>query len=223
MDSVRPLHVGRFLFSYFSSFTPWLGSVRQWHWISSALCLVGMLLFAITGITLNHAGQIKSEIRIRTVELSVPKVVMAPALAYTAIEGFAAEASIPRELRDWLKEEVGISVGSQFAEWGEYEIYLSMPRPGGDSWLSIDLETGELLYEDTSRGVVSYINDLHKGRNTGITWAWFLDIFSTACIIFCITGLILLQRHSQSRPLTWPVVGLGFVVPALIAILFIHS
>ncbi|NIV36045.1 MAG: hypothetical protein GWN58_43325, partial [Anaerolineae bacterium] len=34
----------------------WLGTLRQWHWISSALCLVGMLLFSVTGITLNHAG-----------------------------------------------------------------------------------------------------------------------------------------------------------------------
>lgn len=39
----------------------WLGTLRQWHWISSALCLVGMLLFSVTGITLNHAGQIESK------------------------------------------------------------------------------------------------------------------------------------------------------------------
>ncbi len=38
----------------------------QWHWISSGLCLIGMLLFAFTGITLNHAGQIEA----------APKVVM---------------------------------------------------------------------------------------------------------------------------------------------------
>ena len=37
------------------------GSLRQWHWISSALCLVGMILFAFTGITLNHAADIKAE------------------------------------------------------------------------------------------------------------------------------------------------------------------
>jgi len=27
----------------------------RWHWISAAICLVGMILFAITGVTLNHA------------------------------------------------------------------------------------------------------------------------------------------------------------------------
>jgi hypothetical protein len=36
----------------------WLRQLHQWHWISSAICLVAMLVFAITGFTLNHAAQI---------------------------------------------------------------------------------------------------------------------------------------------------------------------
>jgi DNA-binding transcriptional LysR family regulator len=35
-------------------------TLHHWHWISSALCLIGMLLFAATGITLNHASSIES-------------------------------------------------------------------------------------------------------------------------------------------------------------------
>ena len=31
----------------------WKGQLRTWHWISSALCLAGLLLFAVTGFTLN--------------------------------------------------------------------------------------------------------------------------------------------------------------------------
>ncbi|RYF64265.1 MAG: hypothetical protein EOO29_42660, partial [Comamonadaceae bacterium] len=34
----------------------WLKQLHTWHWISAALSLGGMLLFAITGFTLNHAG-----------------------------------------------------------------------------------------------------------------------------------------------------------------------
>ncbi|WP_375269584.1 PepSY-associated TM helix domain-containing protein, partial [Phenylobacterium sp.] len=33
-----------------------LRQVLRWHWISAAICLIGMMLFAVTGITLNHAG-----------------------------------------------------------------------------------------------------------------------------------------------------------------------
>jgi hypothetical protein len=39
----------------------WLKHLHQWHWISSAMCLLGMFLFAITGITLNHASQIEAK------------------------------------------------------------------------------------------------------------------------------------------------------------------
>jgi len=97
-----------------------------------------------------------------------------------------------------------------------------MPRPGGDAWLAIDLASGELLFEDTDRGAISYLNDLHKGRNAGIAWAWFIDVFSVACLVFCGTGLWLLFRHSGARRTTWPLVGLGFVIPLLLIILFVH-
>ena len=117
---------------------------------------------------------------------------------------------------------MGISVGTRLAEWSEDEIYLSLPRPGGDAWLSIDLTSGDLLYERTDRGWVSYFNDLHKGRNTGRAWFWFIDVFSVACIIFCVTGLLLLQRYAGGRPSTWPLVGLGFVVPLILILLFMH-
>ena len=33
-------------------------TMHSWHWISAAICLAGLLLFCITGITLNHAGVI---------------------------------------------------------------------------------------------------------------------------------------------------------------------
>lgn len=195
----------------------YMGSVRQWHWISSAICLIGMLLFAITGITLNHAAQIQVAPKITTVETQLPAAVL-----QQVIVPDEDKAPLTAVLRNWLKDTQGIDVAQQRAEWSEDEIYLSLPRPGGDAWLSIDLASGDLLYEKTDRGWVSYFNDLHKGRNTGLVWFWFIDVFSVACIIFCITGLLLLHRHAGNRPSTWPMVGLGLVVPLILIILFIH-
>ena len=65
----------------------------------------------------------------------------------------------------------------------------------------------------TDRGWIAYLNDLHKGRHTGVVWSWFLDLFAVAAMIFCLTGLLLLQLHAAKRPATWPIVGLGFVIP----------
>lgn len=195
----------------------WLGTLRQWHWMSSAICLVGMLLFAITGITLNHAGQIRTTPEVITREAVVPPELLQPMLPITT-----HKAPLPVSLREWLETAQAITVANQLAEWSEDEIYLSLPRPGGDAWLSIDLVTGALLYERTDRGWVSFLNDLHKGRNTGQVWFWFIDVFAVACIIFCITGLLLLQRYSGNRSSTWPLVTLGFVMPLILIMLFMH-
>ena len=197
-------------------YTVWLGTIRQWHWISSALCLVGMLLFAITGITLNHAA----DIRVTPVVTSI-----AAQLPESLLENIIPEnesAPLPLAWSDWLEQELGISLAGRKPEWSDDEVYVSLPRPGGDAWLAIDLASGELFYEKTSRGWVSYLNDLHKGRNTGVVWFWFIDVFSVACVIFCVTGLVLLYRHAGGRPTTWPMVGLGLIIPLLLAILFIH-
>jgi hypothetical protein len=60
-----------------ANFLTRFGTLRQWHWISSALCLAGMLLFAVTGITLNHAGQIEARPSVHTLEKQMPEALRA--------------------------------------------------------------------------------------------------------------------------------------------------
>ena len=191
------------------------GSLRQWHWISSALCLVGMILFAVTGITLNHAADIKAEPVTVTLETELSATLL------KTLSG-RSDGPLPLALRQWLLQEHNISVPSTAAEWQGDEVYLGMPRPGGDAWLSIETDSGVLLYERTERGWISYLNDLHKGRNTGLLWSWFIDIFSLLCLIFSLSGLWLLMRYARQRPSTWPVIALGVVIPLLIIILSVH-
>jgi len=116
------------------------------------------------------------------------------------------------------KEDTAGRIG----EWSEDEVYVSMPRPGGDAWLSIARDSGEVHYERTDRGAISFLNDLHKGRNAGPMWGLFLDVFAVACVLFAGTGLFLLKMHSSRRPGTWPYVALGLVVPVVVIILFVH-
>jgi hypothetical protein len=195
----------------------WLRTLHQWHWISSAVCLIGMLLFAITGITLNHASKIEATPDVTNLTATVPASVLA-----TLGDRQEGNAPLPTDIARWLEDELAISIGNRSAEWSDVELYLSMPGPGSDAWLSIDRESGAVEYERTNRGWVSYFNDLHKGRNAGPAWGWFLDIFAVACLVFCITGLFLLYLHGRQRSMTWPMVGLGLLVPLLIALLFIH-
>ncbi|MDO6536162.1 PepSY-associated TM helix domain-containing protein [Alteromonas stellipolaris] len=102
------------------------------------------------------------------------------------------------------------------------EFYAAWPGPGTDSWVAVDSELEMVTYESVDRGWISYFNDLHKGRNTGTVWPWFIDVFAVACIIFSVTGLQLLMRHAPSRASTWPVTVLGVLIPFVILLLFVH-
>ncbi len=194
----------------------WLGTLRQWHWISSALCLAGMLLFAVTGITLNHANQISAKPLIVTLDTALPKPLLAE------LQLAATQQQLPISVHNWLEQQLKQSINPTHAEWSSNELYLALPRPGGDGWFSIDLDSGELLYESTDRGWIAYFNDLHKGRNSGAAWSWFIDIFAGICVLFSFTGLWLLTRQTKMRPSTWPVTLAGLVIPLLIMLLFIH-
>jgi hypothetical protein len=110
----------------------------------------------------------------------------------------------------------------QLAEISAEEIYLSLPEPGADRWLAIDRHTGTLDYEYRSQGWIAYLNDLHKGRHTGALWRWFIDIFALACLVFSISGLVLMKMHASNRTSTWPLLGLGALLPLLLMILFVH-
>ena len=174
-------------------------------------------MFAITGITLNHASDIEVTPSVRKVDAVVPAAILS---ALTELpEG---SVTLPDELSEWLSEQRIDVPSDKEGEWDGTELYVSWPGPGKDHWLSLDSEAATLIYEGTDRGWLSYFNDLHKGRNTGNVWQWFLDIFSVVVIIFTITGLQLLIRQAPHKTSTWPITGLGFLIPVLIMLVFIH-
>ena len=196
----------------------WIKLLHKWHWISSAICLVGIILFAWTGITLNHAGEIEAETRTFSSNGVLPDHLIARLKEVQAEDG----AVLPLAIKSWVKQELGVKLPPDTAEWSDEEVYVALPRPGGDAWLRIDRKSGVVDYEQMDRGWIAYLNDLHKGRHTGVAWSLFIDVFSVACLIFALTGLLLLQAHGRGRPMTWPIVGAGFVIPVFLALLFIH-
>lgn len=196
----------------------WVRQLHSWHWISSALSLAGLLLFTLTGLTLNHAADIEAKPEIVQAEASLDAALIA------ALRPFEDGDSkpIPAPVRKAAGDKLDITVPDSPAEWSEFEVYLAMPRPGGDAWIAIDRETGAVTYESTDRGWVAYFNDLHKGRDTGTAWRWFIDAFVVASAIFILTGFALLWMHARNRPITWPITGLGLLVPFVLALFFIH-
>src|SRR5690349_15174894 len=126
----------------------WLKHLHQWHWMSAAMCLIGMVLFSITGFTLNHASWIgaKPEVTTQTAQLPAPLLAQLKKTGETDADD---KAALPAPVADWLGETLSVRVAQRETEWSDDEIYVSLPRPGGDAWLTVNLEDGEVTHELT--------------------------------------------------------------------------
>lgn len=195
----------------------WKKQLRQWHWISSAICLAGLLLFAVTGVTLNHASSIEAEPKTTIREFDLPAELRVQ--LGTATDG----KPLPAELAKAIKTATGVSVQSVLPEVQDGELSLDLAAPGVDAFLSIDLESGHTTHERIERGTIAVLNDLHKGRDSGPIWAIFIDVIAVACVLFSLTGLGLLWVHAKRRPSTWPLTGLGLAFPVLLYVIYIHT
>jgi len=194
-------------------------TMHLWHWISAAVCFAALALFTITGITLNHADVIGAKPAVTSGQAQLPAKLLAE--LQNPYLGENNEPP-PANLIEWAESEFKLSLGGATAEWSLEEVYLSAPGPGRDAWVSIDRETGAAKFEATDRGWLAYFNDLHKGRNTGITWKVFIDIVAAAVLFFSITGLVLLWIQARQRKSTWPLVGGGVVLVTALMIFFAH-
>lgn len=200
----------------------WTKQFYLWHWVSSAFALAAMIFFAVTGITLNHAASFSTKPKVTKTAATVPAPLLAGIAAPEGASTQTVKRPLPADLREWLATTLDASPGGRSVEWSEDEIYVDLPRPGGDGWLTIDRATGEIHLEVTTRGVISWLNDLHKGRHTGTAWILFMDFFSVVCVVFCVTGLALLFVHARRRPMTWPVVAAGLLLPVFVIVFFLH-
>jgi hypothetical protein len=191
-------------------------TMHLWHWISAAVCFAALILFTITGITLNHASAIGSTPEVRGGESTAPASVMA------ALAAGVPEEGVPPPVAEWMNTGLGIAPRNATAEWSEEELYLSAPGAGRDAWVSIDRLSGSARFETTDRGWLAYFNDLHKGRNTGIVWVIFIDVVAAACLFFAITGLVLLWIQARQRKSTWPLVAGGAGLVLALMVFFAH-
>src|SRR6185295_8351251 len=93
----------------------WLKTLYRWHWISSAIALVGMLLFAATGLTLNHAAQIEAHPVVVDRKATLPQPLLA---AHAPRAGDARrDAPVPADIADWVAAALKVDVHGRSAEW----------------------------------------------------------------------------------------------------------
>lgn len=186
---------------------------RVIHWVSSAFCFAILLLFAATGITLNHTDWFSADMSSHEQIITLDKTLQ------QALQNSNEEERLTFAIQ-WVKTTLDLNLATRI-EQDEIEITFDYPRPGGYTLVIFDIELGEVIVEDHSRGFVSKMNDLHKGRHSGLVWSWVIDISAALMLIFSITGLILLYQYSRNRPSTWPLLVIGLAIPFTIILVFV--
>jgi hypothetical protein len=194
----------------------WSRQLRQWHWISSAVCLVLMLMFALTGVTLNHADvfESKGEPLVREVAL--------PGALQQRLSRLPPQAVVPDAVATEIRRLTGADVTARKAENQYGEIVFDLAAPGQDRVLTVDLNAATMTYEVTDRGLVALFNDLHKGRHSGSAWKLLIDLSAAFFVVFALTGFGLLWLHARTRISTWPLTALGLVAPIVVFLLLVH-
>ena len=106
----------------------WLKTLHEWHWVSSALCLIGLLLFGITGFTLNHAGQIEAKPVVASQRGSVQAPLLIRLQGQVALikQEHKGRAALPDELQAWVRQQWSVDTAARDAEWTDDEIYLQL-------------------------------------------------------------------------------------------------
>ena len=181
---------------------------RTVHWISSAVGLASLVFFSITGITLNHPDWFAAQPSASLEEVTLPSVWLQE---FRLADELAQLELLSTELNNRWRLGLPRNIDRDEIEW-----VLDYQRPGGIDTVVLALETGELALERVDDGLIATINDLHKGRHAGAAWIYLIDITAIICLLFAVTGMLLLYVHAGKRRSTWPLVGLGTALPFLL-------
>lgn len=161
-----------------------------------------ILVYAVSGIAMNHKKDFNSDYIIRQENRQIP-------------------GEFPKSKTDFSKEYVlGL-----LQTIGEENNYTKHYFPGeqqmkvfikGGSSLVVDMQTGQALYESVKkRPVLSALNRLHY--NPGKWWTIFSDVFAVSLLIITFTGIVMLKGKKG----LWGRGGIELIVGILIPIIFI--
>jgi uncharacterized protein len=172
---------------------------RWLHIYLSMFSFTALLFFAVTGITLNHTNWIEGQQKVEQLEANLP-------LDWVHKGAIVNKLNVVEHLRN---KHYITSPLSDFAT-DETECSISFKGPGFSANVLIDRETGHYLLTITKSGLIAVMNDLHKGRDSGQTWAWLIDISAA------LMGFVMIFFLKKKRASGLLITGLGAIALVLI-------
>ena len=122
-------------------------------------------------------------------------------------------------MSEYLRDTYGVD--GEVADFGTDlgDGYISYREPGFTADAFFDLETGDYRLAIEQQGWIGVLNELHKGRDTGSSWSWLIDVSGLFLVVIATTGLGLQLFLAKRRraALLWALAG-SLATIALIAI-----
>lgn len=166
---------------------PWPRWIRWLHIYGSMLGLVATLLFAVTGLTLNHADWFeRKEPTVRAFTGDVPPGLLAGAVDKLAVaERLRAAHRLQGMVTEFLVDDA--------------QCVVVWKGPGYAADATIERADGRYRVEEQRRGLWAVLDDLHKGRDCGPVWSFVIDASAIALAFLSGTGLWLLLYLKKRR------------------------
>ncbi len=165
--------------------------ISRWlHIYLSMISFAIVLFFSVTGITLNHADYFQAK-----TTTTQEKGTLKPEWVNNKDTNRVAKLNIAEYFRNTFSVKGAVS---DF-RIDDNQVSIAYKGPGYEADAFIDRQTGAFELSQTRTGFVGFINDLHKGRDTGKVWSWVIDIAAALMVLISLTGLILLLFIKKKR------------------------
>lgn len=155
---------------------------RYVHGWLSAFAFIALFFFSLTGLFLNHPEWFDPSKEEQTKMVQLPQKLSETLLSHE--NPTDALLTYVRQHHDL----VGRYQSSEVMD-GEVMIHLESPAGSTDVWAMLD--QGEVEITTKPATTMSLIQDLHRGKNSGTAWSWFIDISAIVILLLSVAGFIL--------------------------------
>lgn len=169
---------------------------RAVHIYLTMLGMLVMLLFSVTGLTINHEEALgATEARVEEKSARLPSALLTP----------LDEPGIVAHLRETWNVRGALTNFTVLRD----ELALAFKAPGEVWDISIMRRSGEITARREKYGFTAIINNLHRGRYTGPAWSWIIDFSAVLIVLACLTGFVLWLALPKRRRLGIALLVLG--------------
>jgi hypothetical protein len=175
------------------------GVLRTIHIYLTMFAFLLMMFFAITGVVLNHEDWIAGQTTTHDTTGTVPLAIV--------------QAPDKLMVVEQLRSNFGAIGAVSTFDIDPATLHVELKGPGRHTEADIDRATGKTKVTVERHGILMRLDDLHRGKDSGLPWRWVIDLSAALLFLGSLTGILMWLALPRRRK--WGVVALiGSIVVA---------